>query len=108
VRYRERERRGGGDRGRWIGVAVLVLLAAVFSLLNAGERVTLNVGFTMLYRISLVGLVFGAFLLGMIAMFLFGLHHDRRIRAALRESSRRPAPPDRYSPEPQTPLEPPI
>jgi hypothetical protein len=80
-------RRAGSDLGRWIGVLLLVFLAAAFSFLNAGERVTLNVGFTMLYRISLVGLVFGAFLLGMIAMFLFGLHHDRRIRAALRASA---------------------
>ena len=61
----------------------------MFSFLNAGERVTVNVGLTVLYRISLVGLVFGAFLLGMIAMFLFGLRQDRRIRDVLRAQGHR-------------------
>lgn len=76
-------RREGIAWGRWVGVALLVTLAAFFSFLNAGERVTINIGFTTLYRVSLVGLVFTVFLLGMIAMFLFGLRHDRQIRNAL-------------------------
>ena len=71
--------------GRWFAVSVLVAVAAIFSFLNAGERVSIDVGFTTFYRISLVGLVFGSFLFGMVAMFLFGLKHDRRIREALRE-----------------------
>jgi hypothetical protein len=65
-----------------------VLFATLFSFLNAGERVTLNLGFTILYRISLVGLVFAAFLLGMFSMFLFSLRHDRRVREALMERER--------------------
>jgi hypothetical protein len=69
--------------GRWIGVALLVVAAAFFSFLNAGELVTIDVGFATLYRVSLVGLVFAVFLLGMVAMFLFGLRHDRQIRNAL-------------------------
>ena len=69
---------------RWIGVGALVLVAGFFSFLNTGERVTVNLGFTVLYRLSLVGLVFGVFLLGMITMFLFGLRHDRRVRDSLR------------------------
>ncbi|MEX0912507.1 MAG: hypothetical protein WD031_03675, partial [Gemmatimonadota bacterium] len=72
-------RRKSSGWGRWAGVALLVFVAGYFSFLNAGERVTLNVGFTTLYRISLVGLVFTVFLLGMVAMFLFGLRHDRQI-----------------------------
>jgi hypothetical protein len=99
-------RPAGGAWGRWSAVAALVLVAALFSFLNAGERVTLNIGFTYLYRISLVGLVFGAFLLGMITMFLFGLSYDRRVRDALREHYyRRPPPPDHYAlrPPPETP-----
>jgi len=70
-------------------VASLAILAAFFSFLNSNERVTLDVGFTVLYRISLVGLVFGSFLLGMIAMFLFGLRYDRKVRDALREHGTR-------------------
>jgi hypothetical protein len=41
--------------------------------------------------------VFGAFLLGMISMFLFGLRYDRRVRAALREQYQRAPPPNSYS-----------
>ena len=82
-------RRDPGIWGRWAAVAILVVVAGMFSFLNAGERVAVNVGYTVIYRISLVGLVFGAFLLGMVAMFLFGLRHDRRIREALREQDYR-------------------
>jgi hypothetical protein len=42
------------------------------------------------------GLVFGAFLLGMGSMFLFGLGYDRRVRAALREQYNRRPPPGAY------------
>lgn len=70
--------------GRRLGIAALVLTAAIFSFLNAGERVSLNIGIATLYRISFVGLIFVVFLLGMVTMFLFGLRQDRRVRAALR------------------------
>lgn len=89
---------------RRIGVAVLVLVAAAFSFLNAGERVSLNIGVTTLYRISLVGLVFAVFLLGMVAMFLFGLSQDRRIRAALHARGSQSSIPN---PSPVSPPEPP-
>jgi len=90
--------------GRWLGVAFLVVLAAIFSFLNAGERVTLNVGVTNFYRISLVGLVFASFLLGMISMFLFGLRHDRQVRSVLRERHQRPSPREySYHPPPGPP-----
>ena len=90
--------------GRRIGISALVLVAAVFSFLNAGERVSLNIGFTTLYRISLVGLIFVVFLLGMVTMFLFGLRQDRRIRAALRNRMLEPPTPDiRYSDPPPAP-----
>jgi hypothetical protein len=89
---------------RWAGVLVLVLAAGFFSFLNAGERITLNLGFAVLYRISLVGLVFISFLLGMISMFLFSLHHDRQVRDFIR---RRQSPPSRsdftYEPPPEPP-----
>ena len=100
-----RRRREPRAFGRWVAVAALVAAAALFSFLNSGERITLNVGFTVIYRISLVGLVFGAFLLGMIAMFLFGLRHDRRIREALREQYYRRGP--EHLPDENPPYEPP-
>jgi hypothetical protein len=96
-------RRADGSWGRWLGVGSLVLVATLFSFLNAGERVTLNLGFTTVYRISLVGLVFVSFLLGMISMFLFSLHHDRQVRTYIRHRQSVPPPRERtyeYPPEP--------
>ena len=69
--------------GRRTGIAFLIAVAALFSFLNAGERVTMNVGLITFYRISLVGVVFSVFLLGMVAMFLFGIQQDRRLRTLL-------------------------
>ncbi|MBA2669234.1 MAG: LapA family protein, partial [Gemmatimonadetes bacterium] len=49
------------------------------------ERITLNLGIAILYQVRLVPVVFGAFVLGMIMMFLVGLRHDLRVRRVLRE-----------------------
>lgn len=88
--------------GRVVALTLTTLLAAVFAFLNGGERVSLNVGFTVLYQIPLVGLVFAVFLLGMLTMFLIGLRHDLRVRRALREHHRPtpPAAPHAWSPDP--------
>lgn len=94
------------DRGwrRWGWSALGVLLLALFAFLNAGERVSVNLGVTVLYRLPMVGFFFGAFILGMVTMFLFGLRHDRQVRRLLREHGLldRPAPP-RWDPDPPEP-----
>jgi uncharacterized integral membrane protein len=77
------------ERFRWVGLALVVILAGLFAYFNGGERVTLYLGFATLYRISLVGLVFVAFLLGMTVMFLVGIEHDLRVRRLLREYASR-------------------
>lgn len=70
---------------RWVILGLVVLLAAVFAYVNGSERVAIHLGFAILYRIPLVGLVFTAYLLGMLTMYLLGLRHDLRIRRLLRE-----------------------
>jgi hypothetical protein len=96
----------------WVAAAVLVFLATAFTFFNRGERVSLHVGFTILYRISLVGLVFTAFILGMITMFLFSLRHDLRVRRELRERRYGTTPPEypqspfAAPPERRAPLDP--
>lgn len=70
---------------RWLPLLAIVLLSGFFAYLNGEERITLNLGFTIYYRVRLVPIVFGAFILGMIAMFLLGLRHDMQVRRALRE-----------------------
>lgn len=71
---------------RWGGLALIGVVAAVFASFNAGERVALNFGFAIFYRVPLVSLIFLAFLAGMTTMFLLGLRHDLRVRRALREA----------------------
>lgn len=72
--------------GRWGALAAIGVLAALFASFNGGERVVVHLGFTQLYRVPLVLLIFVAFLAGMITMFLLGLRHDLRVRHALREA----------------------
>ena len=74
---------------RWWRLAVLILiavLAGLFAAFNSGERVALNLGFTMLYRSPLVPMIFLVFLAGMTTMLLVGLRHDARVRRALRDA----------------------
>jgi uncharacterized integral membrane protein len=92
-------------RWRWAVLALVVILAGLFAYLNGGERVTLYLGFATLYRISLVGLVFTAFLVGMTVMFLVGIEHDLRVRRLLREYNSRQGPP-RIPPAPEFPPDP--
>lgn len=94
----EVEERSEGKSRDWrriLAVGLLIFVAAIFSFLNADERIAINLGFVVLYRLSLVGVVFSVFLLGMLTMFLFGLRHDRAIREALRTQSYRQAIPTR-------------
>lgn len=86
---------------RWLPAVLVGLLAAGFAWLNRGEWAVLHLGFVTIYRVPLPLLVLGAFLLGMIVMFLLGLRHDLRVRRALRERAREDTTepyPDRYAP----------
>ena len=90
---------------RWLPLALAVLLAGAFAYLNSGERVSLNLGVLMLFRLPLVALLFVAFLLGMVTMFVIGLRHDLHVRRVLRQyriqEERRPWRPE-PPPEPPT------
>ena len=70
---------------RWVFLTIVAVLAGLFAYLNAGERATLNLGFVVLYRLSLPGILFGAFLAGMVTMFVAALPNDIRVRRLLRE-----------------------
>lgn len=93
------------DWRRWLLIGLAALLAAAFAFLNGGERVAVHVGFAVLYRVPLAMLVFLAFLLGMVTMFLIGLRYDLRVRRLLRQyqiqEERRP-----WRPEPPPDLPP--
>lgn len=104
ARRRSSTSSGSSSATTWtqrLATVVLVLLSALFSFLNAGERVSVNLGVATIYQISFVGLVFAAFILGMLTMFLFGIRQDRQIRDVLRDEERSVA--RRRSPAPVSP-----
>ena len=70
-------------------VVVAVLACAVaFAALNAGERVTVDLGIVVIYRVPLTLVVFGALLLGMLAMVVVSIDSDLRVRRILRDRLR--------------------
>lgn len=71
---------------RWVLLAVIVVLAGLFTYFNRGERTALHLGFGTFYQVPVATVVLVAFLLGMVAMFLLGLQQDLRIRRLLRSS----------------------
>jgi uncharacterized integral membrane protein len=83
---------------RWLPLLGLTVLAGLFAYFNAGQRVAIGIGITTFYRVPLVPVVFTAFVLGMLTMFLVGLRHDRHMRRLLRE--REDAARERRAPEP--------
>lgn len=70
----------------------ILLFGAVgyLSYLNTGQRVVLDLGFLVLYRVPVSALLFGATLAGMLLMFLAGLPNDLKVRRHAREKLERP------------------
>lgn len=71
-------------RGALAVVAILVGSMG-FAALNGGQRVTLRLGFTTLYRTPLTAVVFGSVILGMLIMLVAGIRADLRVRRILRD-----------------------
>jgi uncharacterized integral membrane protein len=72
---------------RLFGVAAMLMALAValgFASLNSGQRVTLRLGFTTIYGVSLTVVAFGSLLVGMMIMLVAGIHSDLKVRRILR------------------------
>jgi len=68
-----------------MAIVVVVLLAMGFAAANAGNRVTLDLGLFTLYRIPVTLVAFGGLFVGMVLMFITGVHSDLKVRRILRE-----------------------
>ncbi|MEK9502040.1 hypothetical protein [Gaopeijia maritima] len=71
--------------GGAFGIGLVLVVSMAFAALNGGQRITLRLGFTTLYRVPLTAVAFGALILGMVVMLLAGIHSDLRVRRILRE-----------------------
>ena len=90
---------------RALSFAAVAALSFGFAAANAGERVTLNLGFVTLRSVSVPVVVFGSALLGMLAVFLVGLRADLRTRQLLHRyrhalEDKEGAPPSRHISQP--------
>jgi uncharacterized integral membrane protein len=66
------------------GALLILLLSMGFAAMNGGQRVTLRLGVTTLYRVPLTVVAFGALILGMLVMLGAGIHSDLKVRRILR------------------------
>ncbi|MGD8320781.1 MAG: hypothetical protein PVJ02_10010 [Gemmatimonadota bacterium] len=67
-----------------LGVAVVLVLSMAFAGLNAGQHVTLRLGFITFYGVPLTVVAFGGLMTGMVIMLVAGVHSDLKVRRILR------------------------
>ena len=73
-----------GARERLLAGLVLAVFAAVFAWLNGAAQVDLNLGLFRIRSVPLPVIVFGAFLMGMLTLFLASLKAELRTQRMLR------------------------
>jgi len=67
------------------GVLSILVLVMLFARWNAGERVTLDLGFQTFHRVPLTYVAFGSLFMGMLVMLVAGIHADLKVRRYLRQ-----------------------
>ncbi len=68
-----------------LGVLIVLMVSMVFAALNGDQRVTLNLGFFVLYRLPLTLVGFTGLFMGMVVMLVAGVRSDLKVRAVLRQ-----------------------
>ena len=66
------------------GVFSIVLVSVVFAALNGSQRVTVDLGMFVLYRVPMTVVAFGGLFTGMIVMLIAGVQSDLKVRSILR------------------------
>src|SRR5690606_32738549 len=78
---------GGGRRvsrlSSALGILVVLVLSMGFASLNAGQRVTLRLGFATFYGVPLTVVAFGSLVGGMLVMLFAGIRSDLKVRRIL-------------------------
>ena len=68
-----------------LGVVSVLVVSILFAALNGAQRVTLNLGVTILYGVPLTLVGFTGLFMGMVVMLVAGVRSDLRVRAVLRQ-----------------------
>ena len=67
-----------------LGVLSILVLSVFFAALNP-QRITLNLGVTVLYGVPLILVGFTGLFMGMVVMLVAGIRSDLKVRAVLRQ-----------------------
>lgn len=65
-------------------VLLVLILSAAFASANAAQRVTVDLGLFMLYRVPVTAVAFGGLFTGMLVMLVAGINSDLKVRGILR------------------------
>ena len=68
-----------------LGVVSVLVVSILFAALNGAQRVTLDLGVTVLYRVPLTWIGFTGLFTGMVVMLVAGVRSDLKVRAVLRQ-----------------------
>ena len=68
-----------------LGVVSILVVSILFAALNGAQRVTLDLGMTVLYRVPLTLIGFTGLFLGMVVILVAGVRSDLKVRAVLRQ-----------------------
>jgi uncharacterized integral membrane protein len=68
-----------------LSIIVVILLAMGFAAANAGHRVTIDLGLFTLYQVPVTLVAFSGLFVGMVLMFITGVHTDLKVRRILRD-----------------------
>jgi len=67
-----------------LGIVTVLILSMGFASLNAGQRITLKLGFATFYGVPLTVVAFGSLIAGMMVMLIAGIRSDLKVRSILR------------------------
>ncbi len=68
-----------------VGVFFVLISSTVFVTLNGAQRVTIDLGVMVFYRVPVAIIGFGGLLIGMVVMLVAGVHSDLKVRTILRQ-----------------------
>ena len=68
-----------------VGVFAILLITIVFAALNGAQRVTVDLGLVVFYRVPVTVVAFGGLFTGMVVMLFAGAQSDLKVRSILRQ-----------------------
>jgi len=68
-----------------LGVFAVLVVSIVFAAMNGAQRVTVDLGIVVFYRVPVTVVAFGGLFTGMAVMLIAGVQSDLKVRSILRQ-----------------------